>query len=247
MIVDIEESLDHYLDTADGIAAEVRRENGPVLDLLRDFHSYFARKLWRGDNGLPPAAAMLSMSAFLTYLAGIRVAISGHAAAVFPVLRTALESACYAYLIAKSPELAEVWLRRHDDGESLKSCRRAFDGAVRKVAADVDREQAGGGAWLLEAYEVAIDFGAHPNIKGVVGHARMEEEVDDDPFLRVSIAGLYGADHWQTFRGLVACADYALAIAVVLTRALASPDAVHQEELQRLNDRKNALAGTLSD
>lgn len=38
------------------------------------------------------------------------------------------------------------------------------------------------------------------------------------------------------FRGLVACADDALAIAVVLTRALDSPDAVHQEELQRLND-----------
>ena len=247
MIVEIEESLDHYLDTADAIAAEVRGEGGPLLDLLRDFHTYFARTLWRGGDGLPPAAAMLSMSAFLTYLAGVRVAISGHAAAVFPVLRTALESACYAYLIAKSPELADIWLCRHDDSASLKACRRTFDGAVRKVAADVDREQAGGGAWLLEAYEAAIDFGAHPNVKSVVGHTRLEEEREDDPFLRVSVASLYGSDHWQTFRSLVACADYALAIAVVLTQSLDSPDAVHQEELQRLNDRKNELAETYAD
>lgn len=247
MIVEIDKSLDHYLDTADEIAAAVRQEGGAVLDLLRDFHDYFARTLWRSAEGMPPAAAMLSMSAFLTYLAGIRIAISGHAAAVFPVLRTALESACYAYLIAKTPDLASVWLHRHDDRDSLKACRRSFDGAVRTVAREIDAEQPGGGAWLLEAYDAAIDFGAHPNVKGVVGHARMEDDRDDDPFLRVSIGGLYGADHWQTFRSLVACADYALAIAVVLTRSLDSPDAVHQTELQRLNDRKNELAEAPSD
>lgn len=41
---------------------------------------------------------------------------------------------------------------------------------------------------------------------------------------------------------LIGCLDFALAIAVVLTRALHSPDEIHRDELQRLNDRKNQVS-----
>jgi hypothetical protein len=245
MIVEINESLDTYFDTADATTTALRQEDGPILRLLHDFHRYFAKTLWRDTSGVPPVAAFLSMNAFMTYLAGVRVAMSGHVVAVFPVLRTALESACYAYLIARTPDLAAVWTDRHKGDAERKACRATFTGAVAAVAKDVEREQPGGGDWLREAYDTAIDFGGHPNIKSVFGHVQAQEASETDPFHRFSLVGLYGTGHGETLRGLIACADFALAIAVLLTRVLERPDEQHQAELHALNEHKNAVADEL--
>lgn len=245
MIIQINGTMDAYLDTADAITAALREESGPILTLLHDFHDYFATTLWRDADGVAPIAAMLSMNSFMTYLAGVRVAMSGHVVAVFPVLRTSLESACYAYLINKNRKLESVWTDRHKGDAERKACRVAFTGAVAEVAKSVERAQPGGGYWLREAYDTAIDFGGHPNFKSVFGHISVEEDRVEDPFYRVNLAGLYGADHWETRRILIACADFALAIAVVLTRALDKPDQRHQAELQILSDRKNAVSDDL--
>ena len=139
-------------------------------------------------------AMVLSMNAYMLFLAGVRVAMTGHVTACFPVLRTALESACYGFLIAKDPDLSAVWADRHKDADSKKVCRKAFGSAVTDVAKLVEREQPGGGQWLSDAYDAAIDFGAHPNIKSVFGHVRILEDVPEDPYFRVNLAGLYGAE-----------------------------------------------------
>jgi hypothetical protein len=185
---------------------------------------------------------VLSMNAYMLFLAGVRVAMTGHVAACFPVLRTALESACYGFLIAKDADLSAVWADRHKDADSKKVCRKAFGSAVTDVAKLVEREQPGGGQWLSDAYDAAIDFGAHPNIKSVFGHVRILEDVPEDPYFRVNLGGLYGSDHWETYRMLIGCLDFALAIAVVLTRALDNPDLEHEKQLQALNDEKNRVA-----
>lgn len=242
MIVEIERSMEDYIDTTNAITDALRAENGPILQTLHTFDAYFRKTLWRDGSSLNPMAMMLSMNAYMLFLAGVRVAMTGHVSAVFPVLRAALESACYGYLIAKDPGLGSVWTDRHKDGAARKACRKAFGSAVTEVSKQVEREQPGGGQWLAAAYDVAIDFGAHPNIKSVFGHVRMQEDDPDDPNFRVNLAGLYGADHWETQRILIGCLDFALAIAVVLTRALERPDQLHQDELQALNDRKNRVS-----
>lgn len=242
MIVEINESMDDYFDTTDAITAALREENSPILQTLHGFDGYFRKTLWRDAGGVAPVAMVLSMNAYMLFLAGVRVAMSGHVTACFPVLRTALESACYGFLIAKNPDLSAVWTDRHKDADSKKACRKAFGSAVTDVAKLVEREQPGGGQWLADAYDAAIDFGAHPNIKSVFGHVRILEDVPKDPYFRVNLAGLYGADHWETHRMLIGCLDFALAIAVVLTRALDNPDQEHQEQLQALNDEKNRVS-----
>lgn len=242
MIVEINESIDDYFDTTDAITAALRQENSPILQTLRGFDGYFRKTLWREAGGIGPMAMVLSMNAYLLFLAGVRVAMTGHVTACFPVLRTALESACYGYLIAKDPELSVVWINRHKDAASKKACRKAFGSAVTDVAKRVEREQPGGGQWLADAYDAAIDFGAHPNIKSVFEHVRILEDVPEDSYFRVNLAGLYGTDHWETYRMLIGCLDFALAIAVVLTRALDNPDQEHQDQLQALSDEKNRVS-----
>jgi hypothetical protein len=50
--------------------------------------------------------------------AGIRIALTGHAAAIFPTLCTALESACYAYRMIEDEKLEKMWADRHQNAES---------------------------------------------------------------------------------------------------------------------------------
>lgn len=242
MLVEIDKTIDDYIDTTDSITQALREENGPILQVIRGFDGYFTKTLWRGAGSDQPLPMMLSMNAYMLFLAGVRVTMTGHVTAAFPVLRTALESACYAYLIAKDPALGQVWSDRHRDAAARKASRRAFGSAVADVAKHIERDQRGGGRWLVDAYDLAIDFGAHPNIKSVFSHVRVGEDDPEDPYYRVNLAGLYGADHWETRRMLIGCLDFALAIAVVLTRALNAPDRQHQVQLQELNDQKNRVS-----
>ncbi len=245
MSVKIEGSLDTYLTTATEITSALIKEDGAILRLLREFHDYFAKTLWRDISSLAPSVLFLSTNAFMIYLAGVRVAMSGHPVAAFPILRTALESACYAYLISEDPKLGEIWSNRHKGSEAVKACRDRFTGAVSAVAKDIEGKQPSGGEWVRNLYDAAINDGGHPNINSVVGHIVREQDSDGENYHRFSHVGLYSAEHWQTQRGLVACLDFALAIAVVLTRSLAQPDDEHTSKLHELNDRKNAIADQL--
>lgn len=247
MLVQIDQSIDGYIDMTDSITRALREENSPILQAIRGFDDYFTKTLWREVRTDKPLPMMLAMNAYMLFLAGVRVALTGHVTAVFPVLRTALESACYAHLIAKNPDLGPVWSDRHKGDAAKKASRKAFGSAVADVAKQIDREQPGGGGWVAEAYDLAIDFGGHPNIKSVFGHVRIGEDDPNDPYYRVNLAGLYGADHWETRRILIGCLDFALAIAVVLTRALDAPDRQHQDELQALHDVRNRVGEDLQE
>ena len=239
MIIETSGSLDDYFAAADRVSGTLRAAGGPIMECVRKYHGYFSGALWT-EPGLGPAPALTSINAFMLWLAAVRTATSGHAAAVFPLLRTSLESACYAFLMKDEPDLAGVWLGRHASLEKMKLCRKRFTSAVKDVAAAIELDQPGGGGWILEAYDLLIDFGAHPNVKSVLGHLLFEEDRGDE-FHRMNLVGVYGPESIETRRALLACLDVGLAMAVVLTRAQPNPTQAHQDELEALNDAKNAL------
>lgn len=114
----IEGGIDSYMAAADETTAELLTSNEPLITALREYDTYFREGLWRQHQ--PPAVPLvLCMNAYQLFLAGSRMALSGHCAAVFPLLRTALESAAYASLMTRKPELQEVWTHRHQ-GEAEK-------------------------------------------------------------------------------------------------------------------------------
>jgi hypothetical protein len=70
MIVQIDRGLHDYIDATDAITARLRAENGPVLETLRAFAAHFAKTLWRDASDLSPIAMMLSLNAYMLFLAG---------------------------------------------------------------------------------------------------------------------------------------------------------------------------------
>jgi hypothetical protein len=120
------ESLDKYLLAADENCAEHRATPPQLMSLIDDMDVLFHQHFFTEEFDLNPFASLLVMNAYTLWLSGVRLALSGHAAAVFPVIRAALESGCYAYLIAHDETLAATWAQRHQSEDSHRASRRAF-------------------------------------------------------------------------------------------------------------------------
>src|SRR5258708_10058835 len=157
---------------ADECLQELRASESSFVAVLFQYDDYFRRDLW--EHTAPPQtfALLLFLNAYQLFLAGARIALSGHPAAIFPLMRTALESASYGFLLEQQPALSEIWSNRHRSEADKKACRKTFtfDRAIAGVndkAPDIYR-------LAKEAYEGAIDFGAHPNLRGVFGHITVD-------------------------------------------------------------------------
>jgi hypothetical protein len=235
LMVEMGKGLDSYMAAADETAAELLQGDDDLVAALRRYDDYLRRDLWAHVARSSAIGFILQMNAYMVFLAGVRMALS-----VFPLLRTALESASYGLLIERNPVLADVWTHRHRSEADKKICRKAFtfdQGIVhlKDMAPDVyDLAKL--------AYEGAIDFGAHPNLKGVASHLSFNENRSDG-MIAVTLTSLYGSAHIETVRGLCACLDFGFAIIGMI--ALATPDPGEDrvirliEELQALNDAKN--------
>jgi hypothetical protein len=240
LMVEMGDGLDSYMAAADETAAELLQGTDDLVTALRRYDHYLRHGLWAHGSRSSAIGCILQMNAYMTFLAGIRMALSGHAAAVFPLLRTALESASYGLLIERDPVLADVWTNRHRSETDKKACRKAFTFArgvvhLKDMAPDLYDL-----AKLV--YEGAIDFGAHPNLKGVASHLSIDENRPDG-MTAFTLTSLYGSAHIETVRGLCACLDFGLAIIGMIALATPDPDEDRLkqliEELQALNDLKN--------
>jgi hypothetical protein len=244
-IQEFEQSLDDYVALGNDNTAAFLKSDLPMVSAPREFHDFFPRTLWGGEMAMSPTQFFLSMNAFMLYTSAVRVALSGHVAATFPLFRTALESACYAYLMGEDDSLEAIWSNRHASPQADKACRGKFTGAVKATAASIERSgnaSPGTEKWFNDCYQGAIDFGAHPNPRSVYRH--IQEPVDGGEHWLISLTGLHDTESSEAHTSLMACLDYGLVIAVVLLHGQreseSTPAAI--AELQRLSDLKNHLA-----
>ena len=237
------ESFDKYFAAAAETEKELLESASPLVDALRRYHDFFVEHVFAEQDRNSPVQCLLALHAFMTYLGSLRVTFSGHASAAFPLFRTALESACYAFLIGEEEDLEGVWLRRNRSAQALKSCRRAFGSAVKDAAASIQEKSWIGPRtenWLNETYDAAIDFGAHPNPKSVWPYVTVYDDRDDG-HVAVSLTSLYGAESHATSRCLVACLDYGLVIAVVLVSCVDHPSEDALVAIREMNELKEKL------
>lgn len=238
MQVQLTLSFDNYIESAHGTARSLIEANNAAVRGFRLFHAFVAGGKWADGANLSPVAGFLTMNAHMLFLAGAHTALQGHAAAIFPPLRTALENVCYAFLIARDPTLETVWIKRHQDEAAKRASRAAFTAAVRDTAAAINAMQPESGNILVECYEAAIDFGAHPNPRGLLGYLAVSEPEAHGTV--VSLTALYGADAFDTQRALIGCLDFACVIALVMARLRPELTEALVIELAQLNEAKEA-------
>jgi hypothetical protein len=211
----------------------------PLMGLVTAYYDFFATKLWSDGQHIPEVPMFLSTNAFMVWTSGVRVAMSGHETAVYPLFRTALESACYALLISRKPQLESLWSDRDKGDAERKACRKAFGGAVADSAKYLDIREVGLGTFVIMLYEASIDYGAHPNSRGIRNHVQVTPPTAHEA--RFDQGSIYPGDSIQVFRALTAALEYGRGVALVLahclpviTRTVAEPLRDLQHEFVRL-------------
>jgi hypothetical protein len=113
----------------------------------------------------------------------------------FPLQRSCLEYAGYAKLVTVEPELARLWLQRD---QNLAEVRKKFSN--RAVRESIEKDDAALAKIYQALYELSIDFGAHPNEKGVLGSV-----VPGSPATGTMQVTILPGDSLQLWHGLKNC------------------------------------------
>lgn len=145
-----------------------------AFDLLLKINDAFKKIGENLDNAGNPLAPALLHRSHSAFLASCRLAMSGQAVETFPLLRSCLEYALYALHINENPAFAEVWIRRHENAESLRKVKRSFQ--HKRVMETLLNCNAALHSDLSQLYERTIDFGGHPNERGVSSSTAMKTE-----------------------------------------------------------------------
>lgn len=117
--------------------------------------------------------ALMLIRSHAAYRAAALVAASGMPTDAYPQIRSVIETAGYALVIHRQPELGETWLRRNDGAAEKQAVRRAFTPSTIKVA--LENVDPGLLRVFDTLYEHSIDFGAHPNEKSLTANLSMTE------------------------------------------------------------------------
>lgn len=84
-------------------------------------------------------ALSAAVHAHSLYLAACDLARSGHFSAMFPLIRTAMESAVYGYLFNTEEGLIDKWRNRHVSKECFNESKQAFTRAMTRFRTSIQK------------------------------------------------------------------------------------------------------------
>ncbi len=127
-----------------------------------------------------PLTPLFFLRCHSAYRATCEHAMAGQVTDTFPHIRVCLEYAGYALHIHKNPELAEMWLRRHDDETTKKAVIDEFK--VSNIRATIEKANRHAVKVFSELYDRAIDFGGHPNERAIMSSLKITDLGDRKSF-----------------------------------------------------------------
>jgi hypothetical protein len=148
----------------------------PIYNRLVAIERAFAEVSKGWTNPQSEVSAMLFLRCHSAFRTAAGLAAAGQAVESYVVNRVALEFAAYSLHIFRQPDLAKVWLNRHQGEASMKAAKKAF--SHNKVQATVTAANGHAGEQFESLYQRTIDFGGHPNERSVTGNMSVVEEAD---------------------------------------------------------------------
>jgi len=216
-----------------------------LMHLVNEMDEIFQNEIFAHEYDVSVIAGFLAMNSYTLLLSAVRQALSGHIVTIFPLARTALESACYAYLIAQDEEVGRIWLNRNKSKSALEKCRKNL--TVQKAKTQLMSLSPDMANFTKQLYDESIDHGAHPNRKAVFKHLSNMDEEDEKSHSFV-LTGVYGQNTWQVNYALLACIEYGQAIAFILAACAKEHPLIYErrEVFQNWIDKKNQIAEELN-
>lgn len=214
---------------------------GIVLEMDRIFH----QEIFVDEYDANAATMLLAMNSYMMLSNAVHQALSGHFVAVFPVARTALESACYAYLTSSDDKMSEIWFNRDKSKTATDKCRKVF--TIRATVDRLKHLSPDMSDYLKNLYDSSIKYGAHPNIKAISPHLH-DIRLVDDKFHAFSHIGVYGENSHEVNSALMLCVDVGQAIAFLLCASAKDHPFINEknEVFQNWIDEKNQISDEIS-
>ena len=162
------DKLSHFLQEARQRQLVTITNSAAAFDILRDIDDSFSKIISEASALQPnnrPRHLLLGRS-HAAYRAACGTSLAGQAPETFALLRSCLECAAYALLSHRTPELEVVWIRRHRDAKAFSEMKSEFTANKAKKAVEV--ADLGLANLYDELYNDTIDFGGHPNPKGIL-------------------------------------------------------------------------------
>lgn len=225
---------------------EVLAQNSPYVAMMDALDSFLLTHI-TNPSVVPSDLVMhaLRINARFMLLTAYRIGLTGHAASVYPTLRTALENACYAFLMSQDESLSDVWMKRSLSVAHAKAFKIAFNKAIADARNLIDKLHPNNlGTWMYELYKASMEFGAHPNALTVVLHTRFSDD-EATGWTKYENIALYTVGNFEFDRTLLACVEMGLAIAIVLSMTLDVPSQEILQDVNYLNTMKNDLEDSL--
>jgi len=107
--------------------------------------------------------ALLFISSHNHFRATARLCLSGQYLPVFPTARATLETAVYGWYLTSHPDSIQQWLNKPEasDKNALRAWNNTFN--FSNIARLIGQQEPILEPLLKQSYQIAIDFGAHPN------------------------------------------------------------------------------------
>lgn len=168
------DELTKYIETAhrNRLATFVKK-SGSMQALIR-IDACFVKTAKGWTNPTDLITPMLLLRCHSAFRVACEHAMAGQVAEVFPLVRICLEYAAYALHIKNNPDLADIWLRRHDDEAAMKAVKNKF--LIAKLVATIAKVDKHAADVFTSLYQNAIDFGAHPNERAITGSLVIKRE-----------------------------------------------------------------------
>lgn len=225
---------------------EVLAQNSSYVAMMDALDSFLLTHI-TNPSVVPSDLVMhaLRINSRFMLMTGFRIGLTGHAAGVYPTLRTALENACYAFLMSQDESLSDVWMKRSLSVDHTKAFKKAFKQPIADARDLIDKLHPNNlGTWMYELYQASMEFGAHPNALTVVLHTRFSDD-EATGWTKYENIALYTVGNFEFDRTLLACVEMGLAIAIVLSMTLDVPSQEILQEVNYLNTMKNDLEDSL--
>ncbi len=159
-------SLTDFLDSAQSNTYGTFQKHKYIWGHLSRINDGFDRltpNLYNTPDMLPALLYTRSHSAFL---AATRLAVATQVVDAYPVLRSVVEYAAVALFFQHHAKVAELWLKRHENAKARAKVQNELRmGAVLRFVKQQNEKL---GSEFKRLYEASIDYGAHPNVFGVV-------------------------------------------------------------------------------
>ena len=142
-------------------------------NLLNEIHKSFVKIGSNLNNTTEWIASLFLYRAHSSFLAGIRLSLSGQIPETYTILRSCIENSLYGFFISKNPNKFDIWINRHCDQKSENIVRNEF--SAGKLFQCLKAENPNTHKISKKLYDYCIDFGAHPNERSITSILKMDE------------------------------------------------------------------------